>query len=216
MPSSPQHPERVGWQIVGELTSSLAIVAKMMQTQGLTGTWCDEGLSVRDQNGRKLGSVERAAVRPLGIPTRAVHLVGRHMDGRHWVQRRALGKANDPGKWDTLMGGMVSAADTLTQALARETREEAGLALSDVHCLASGGTVSIQRPASDGGGCGYVVEQIDWFSCVVPDGVTPVNQDGEVDEFRLMAPDELLERMARNEFTLEASLIIWQALQVGH
>jgi len=27
-----------------------------------------------------------------------------------WVQQRALDKANDPGLWDTLMGGMVSAA----------------------------------------------------------------------------------------------------------
>ena len=215
MPFDPRHPERVGWQIVGELTSSLAIVAKMMQAQGLTGTWRDEELSVRDQNGRKLGTVERAAVRPLGIPTRAVHLLGRHPDGRHWVQRRALSKANDPGQWDTLMGGMVSASDTLTQALARETREEAGLALSEVHCLAAGGTVRIQRPATDGGGCGYVVEQIDWFSCVVPEGVTPVNQDGEVDEFRLMTQAELLERMSRNEFTLEAALIIWQALHEG-
>ena len=60
-----------------------------------------------------------------------------------------------------------------------------------------------------------MVEQIDWFSCVVPEGVTPVNQDGEVDEFRLMTQAELLERMSRNEFTLEAALIIWQALHEG-
>ena len=33
---------------------------------------------------------------------------------------------------------------------------------------------------------GYVVEYIDWYRCVVPEGVVPVNQDGEVAQFRLM------------------------------
>jgi len=30
-----------------------------------------------------------------------------------------------------------------------------------------------------------VVEHIDWFRCVVPEGVTPVNQDGEVTGMRI-------------------------------
>jgi hypothetical protein len=62
-------------------------------------------------------------VRPLGIATRAVHLVGVCADGSIWVQQRSEDKANNPGMWDTLMGGMVSAADGLAEALARETWE---------------------------------------------------------------------------------------------
>ena len=58
-----------------------------------------------------------------------MHLSGRSPDGRTWVQQRALDKANAPGLWDTLMGGMVSAQDTMDTALARETWEEAGLHL---------------------------------------------------------------------------------------
>lgn len=205
---------REGWQITGELSASLAQLARAMRQAGLTGVWRDEALAVRDPQGRMLGTVERAAVRPLGIATRAVHLVGCHPDGRYWVQRRAQSKANDPGKWDTLMGGMVAAGDTLTRALARETQEEAGLRMDALHQLAAGGCLRIRQPAQDGRGSGYVVEDIDWFTCRVPNGVVPVNQDGEVDEFRLMAPDELLERMAKDDFTLEAALILSEALAV--
>lgn len=210
-----EHSERDGWQLNGELTACLAQLAQVMRAAGLTGVWRDEALAVRDPQGRVLGSVERAAAQPLGIATRAVHLVGRHPDGRHWVQRRAQTKANDPGLWDTFMGGMVPVGDTLTRALGRETLEETGLDLGRLHRLAAGGSVRIRQPGPDGGGTAYIIEDIDWFSCVVPEGVVPVNRDGEVDEFRLMPPDELLARMARDEFTLEASLIIWQALQEG-
>jgi hypothetical protein len=87
------------------------------------------------------------------------------------VQQRALDKANDPGLWDTLMGGMVSAADTVATALARETWE------------------------------------------VVPEGLAPVNQDGEVAQFALLDRAELLHRLAQNQFTTEAALILVAALQ---
>lgn len=198
-----------GWQVVGPLTPALARVALALRDTGLAGAWRHEQLAVTDAQGHLLGTVERAAVRPLGVATHAVHLAGRSPDGRHWVQRRALDKPNDPGMWDTLMGGMVPAADTLQAALARETHEEAGLALAQLQDLRHGGRVAIRRPSGGGGAAGgYTVERVDWFQCTVPGGVEPVNQDGEVDEFRLMTGQELLQRLHRNEFTLEAALVL--------
>lgn len=199
------------WRLTGDLTAALAALAQALREAGLAGAWRDELLAVADEQGRVLGAVERAAVRPLGIATRAVHLVGRSPDGGHWVQRRSLTKANDPGLWDTLMGGMVAAADTLHSALARETQEEAGLPLAALQNLRHGGSVRMTAPARDGGGAGYVVEHLDWFECTVPQGQVPVNQDGEVEEFRLLAPGELRERLHRGEFTLEAGLILCAA-----
>lgn len=204
-----EHEGESGWQLVGPLTPALDRVALALRDTGLAGAWRHEQLAVTDGLGRVLGTVERAAVRPLGIATHAVHLAGRSPDGRHWVQRRALDKPNDPGMWDTLMGGMVPATDTLQAALARETHEEAGLALGQLHQLRHGGRVTIRRPSGGGGAAGgYTVEQVDWFQCTVPDGVQPVNQDGEVDEFRLMPGQEVLHRLHRNEFTLEAALVL--------
>ncbi len=198
-----------GWQVIGPLTQALDRVALALRDTGLAGAWRHEQLAVTDDQGNLLGTVERSAVRPLGIATHAVHLAGRSPDGRHWVQRRALDKPNDPGMWDTLMGGMVPAADTLQAALARETHEEAGLALAQLHHLRHGGRVAIRRPSGGGGAAGgYTVEHVDWFQCTVPDGVEPVNQDGEVDEFRLMTGQEVLQRLHDNEFTLEAALVL--------
>lgn len=150
-----------------------------------------------------LGTIERAVVRPLGIPTRAVHLVGWTPDGRQWVQQRSHAKADDPGMWDTLVGGMVPASDSLEEALARETWEGAGLRLNQVQALRHCGHVRTARPSSVEGG--YVQEIIDWYRCTIPAGTAPVNQDGEVQQFRALAPGELRDRLLAGDFTLEAA-----------
>jgi len=200
-----------GWQVNGDdLTASLHELAAGLRAAGLAHVWRNEQLAVTDEQGRCIATVERAVVRPLGITTFAVHLVGLSPDGRHWVQQRSLTKANDPGLWDTLMGGMIPATDSIAQALERETWEEAGLRLDQLADLGRCGRISISRPASEES-AGYVVEHIDWYRCIVPQGVVPVNQDGEVSHFALMDGDEVAVRLQRDEFTIEAALILLQA-----
>ena len=200
-----------GWQLAAsnaDTTSALMQLASALRDAGLAGAWRNEQLSVRDEAGVQIATIERAAVRPLGIATQAVHLVGQAVDGRFWVQQRAFNKPNDPGKWDTLMGGMVSAADTVETALQRETWEEAGLRTSDLQSLRYGARLTTHRPATDGGGAGYVREHIDWYTATVPDGMLPNNQDAEVAQFALMDDAQLLAAMQRGDFTLEAALIM--------
>jgi 8-oxo-dGTP pyrophosphatase MutT (NUDIX family) len=195
----------------GELTDELRELAMTLRELGLAHVWRDEQLPVCGADGRQLATVERAVVRPLGIATRAVHLIGATPDGRHWVQQRAFSKANDPGQWDTLMGGMVPSGQTVREALARETWEEAGLRMEQVRDVVRGGEVVRRSPTGDGPH-GWVVEHIDWYRCTVPDGVVPVNQDGEVERFELLAPAALRERLLAGAFTLEAAAIYAQAL----
>ena len=190
------------------VTDALNTLAAALRDQGLCGPWRDEQLAVTNPVGEVVGTVERGAVRVLGITTRAVHLVGLAPDGRMWVQKRSMTKPNNPGLWDTLMGGMVSAADSLPQALARETWEEAGLRIDALADVLHGGHVSFSRPSSEGGGAGFMVERIDWFRALVPDGVAPDNQDGEVERFELLHQSEVCDRVARGQFTLEAGLVI--------
>ena len=201
-----------GWHLPGDVTASLERVATALHEAGLAGAWRNEQLAVTDQRGHRQGTVERAAVRPLGITTRAVHLVGQVPNGCFWVQQRAFSKANDPGLWDTLMGGMVSAADTVETALARETWEEAGLQVAELQSVRYGGRVSVRRPCSDGRGAGYVNEHIDWYRCSVPGDLAPINQDGEVAQFGLMSGNELRGALQQGEFTLEAALILAEVL----
>lgn len=199
-----------GWRIHGDATASLHAIALAMRTAGIAHAWRDEQLAVTDPDGARIGTVERAVVRPLGITTWAVHLVGRSADAGHWVQQRSFDKPNDPGLWDTLMGGMVPAGDSVAQALERETWEEAGLRLGQLAGLHHGGRVTMRRPTDSGVG-GYVVENIEWYRCVVPEGTAPVNQDGEVAQFRLMRDGEVLDRLERDEFTIEAALVLVQS-----
>ncbi len=206
------------------LSASLAAIAQALHDANLGHVrhhWRNEQLGVCSDSGQRLGSVERGAVRPLGLATQAVHLHGLAPDGRVWVQQRALTKSNDPGLWDTLMGGMVSAHDTLDSALARETWEEAGIKPEQLHNLERCGLVAVRRPTADAGdggddqGIGYVVESIAWYRCTLPHGLEPANQDGEVAQFKLLARHELIEWLERDQFTLEAALILVAALDPG-
>ncbi len=202
-----------GWQLQGDVNASLRSLAEAMRSAGLAGPWRDELLAVSAEDGIALAAVERGAVRPLGIRTQAVHLIGQTEDGDFWVQRRAWDKPNDPGLLDTLMGGMVAASDDVASALARETWEEAGLQLSQLQALSWGGQCEVKRPCADGAGAGYVHEQVQWFRCVLPKGLVPVNQDGEVADFELLSQAELLRLLHEQAFTLEASLVLAAALQ---
>ena len=145
----------------GNATEAMNQLAQAMRELGLNGPWRNEQLVVCNEDGKRIGTIERGLVRPLAIATCAVHLIGTAPDGRMWVQQRAFNKANNPGMWDTLMGGMVSAADTLEQALERETWEEAGLRIADLQSLRHGGHVDFQQPAEEENNAGYMRERID-------------------------------------------------------
>lgn len=205
-----------GWHLQctpGDATGALHLLAHALQAAGRCGPWRDEQLAVLDAQGLRLATVERGAVRVLGLTTQAVHLVGTAPDGRVWVQQRAFTKPNDPGLWDTLMGGMVAASDTLEQAVARETWEEAGLQVQALASLRHGGCVEFSRPSHEGGGAGYMRERIEWFHAVVPAGMAPCNQDGEVERFECWTVPQVRERMVQGLFTLEAALVLdaWMA-----
>ena len=200
-----------GWLVEGDATYSLHQLALALRATGRASAWRHEQLPVCAPDGLRLATVERAVVRPLGIATKAVHLIASAPDGRMWVQQRSLHKPNDPGRWDTLMGGMVSAADDLPQALARETWEEAGLRLDQLQALTYGGCVGFRRPSGGDGNeqdIGYTVEDIDWFQAVLPEGVVPQNQDGEVEQFVLLERAALSSMLEQGLFTLEAALVI--------
>lgn len=185
-----------------------AALAHALRDAGLLGAWRNELLPVLTASGLRVGLIERAAVRALGLTTAAVHLTAQTPDGRTWVQQRAFNKPNDPGLWDTLMGGMVSAADTLAQALERETWEEAGLRLDQLHGLAHGGHLIIHRPSGGADDVGYTVERIDWYSATLPKGVAPENQDGEVERFDCVDGERLRADITAGRYTLEATLIL--------
>ena len=200
-----------GWSVVGPADESLAEIAAWLLRQPLGLRRRGELLPVVDGTGATHAGVERGVVRVLGLRTFAVHLSGRTADGRFWVQQRALDKATDPGRWDTLMGGQMAAGESISATLERETMEEAGLALAELRGLARGPDVTIRRPVVEG----WMDERIAVFRAVLAEGATPSNRDGEVVQFACLDRDVLRRRLAAGDFTLEATLILGAELEPG-
>lgn len=187
----------------------LQTVAETLAQAGCLRAWRNEQIDVLAE-GHWLASLERAAMRPLGLRTRAVHLNAWSEQGGLWVARRAATKAIDPGLWDTTVAGLVSAGETDSLALTRESLEEAGLHFSGLTPRAPLRTVlRLSRRIPEG----YQVEDILVADCVLPAGTLPVNQDGEVSKFECLTTDELAEWLVQGKFTLEAELAILHGLR---
>lgn len=199
----------------------LQSVAQVLRAAGRTGKWRDEALPVCADDGSLMGHIERACVRTLGIRTFAVHLIGQlapaaHGSGspRFWLQRRALDKDVDPGKLDTLAGGLVgmnregSAREAFDLALIREVEEEAGLTPQQYDRPRQLGSWRVQRPVAGG----FMIEDIIVARASLHEGVIPANQDGEVAEFLCVDQADLLARLDRGELTTEAAIATLMSL----
>lgn len=195
-----------------DFDENLGLIAMALAQAGAGGPWRNERLPVRAADGAVCAHIERGAVRVLGMATQAVHLVAWRSDGCLWLQQRAHTKPNDPGLWDTLMGGTVSGNESVQQTLVRETWEEAGLHIADLTDLCWQGRFMASRHVPDGGGAGYLLEDTHWYTVQVPDGQVPCNQDGEVDHFEAWQPATVAEAMQAGLFTHEACWVLAQVL----
>ncbi|WP_160142251.1 NUDIX hydrolase [Pigmentiphaga humi] len=180
----------------------LARVALALRDAGRLNGWRDELLDVAADDGTLMGVIERAAVRPLGIATHAVHLNAWTDSGQLWIARRSLTKTTDPGMWDTLVGGLISASETPESALLRESWEEAGLLPHHLQDGRRSGEFVVRRVLPEG----YQVEHVTVVDIVLGPEVVPENQDGEVVALRTATPQEVLAMVGDGVFTLEAAL----------
>lgn len=187
-----------------ELNALLAEAALLLREAGCLRGWRGELLDIQGETGC-IGVIERAAMRPLGLLTQAVHLNGWTPDGLLWIARRSLSKSTDPGMWDTLVGGLVGSGESVDQALLRECDEEAGL---DPHHLTARAPLRTLMRMHRRIPEGYQVEDILTSDCVLDAGVQPANRDGEVMEIRAAPVDEVLEMMEAGAFTDEAAVVI--------
>ncbi len=191
-----------------ELEPLLARIADILRDAGLLKTWRDELLTVYAE-GEDLAKMERAAMRPLGLLTHAVHLNAWTPDLKLYIARRAMTKATDPGMWDTLAGGLANGSEDLEQALLRETYEEAGLKPDALGCRTPLRTLlRMHRRLPEG----YQVENILVSDCILDPATEPRNTDGEVSEIRIASQQEVVQMIADRQITLEAALVILEGM----
>ncbi|HFB2719782.1 TPA: NUDIX domain-containing protein [Neisseria gonorrhoeae] len=205
-----------GWPDMG---GRLQHLARTWNKAGLLHGWRNECFDLTDGGGNPLFTLERAAFRPFGLLSRAVHLNGLvESNGRwhFWIGRRSPHKAVDPGKLDNIAGGGVSGGEMPSEAVCgempseavcRESSEEAGLDKTLFPLIRPVSRLHSLRPVSRG-----VHNEILYvFDAVLPETFLPENQDGEVAGFEKMDIGGLLDAMLSKNMMHDAQLVTLDA-----
>lgn len=189
--------------------AALATMNAALREEGHIRAWRDEPFSLLDpQDGRVLATFERASARFWGTLTLGAHANGYVADatGRPthlWIARRAWNKATDPGCLDNLIGGGVPHGQTPLETVLREGWEEAGLVPAQMHRLAAGGVIELDRDVPEG----RQFERLHVYDLELGADVVPANQDGEVAQILRLEVAQAAEVALSGEMTVDAALV---------
>ena len=107
----------------------LYFIFELLRQRRLKNVWSkEEWVPLVDEKGQVTGQAPRSQVHngsKLLHPVIHLHVI--NSKGELLLQKRPLHKMIQPGKWDTAVGGHISAGETLEQALQKEASEEIGL-----------------------------------------------------------------------------------------
>ncbi|MEO0029417.1 MAG: Isopentenyl-diphosphate Delta-isomerase [Pseudomonadota bacterium] len=152
--------------------------------------------------------MERAAYRFFGLRSHAVHVNGFTEAGEMWCGRRSMIKPTDPGMLDNIAAGGLPVSESLQSCSVREMAEEAGL--SEDLAVTAWANDYVTTCRSVKGGWHY--ETLWVYNLLAPADVQPVNQDGEVAEFSLLSPQQVVQAIAAKTMTLDASCVVAHAV----
>ena len=196
-------------------TEALERAVRALAEQQIVTGWRDERYAAMGEASAghalvsrlPLFTIERAAARVFGITSHAVHVNGivTTADGPAlWIARRSASKAVDPGLLDNMVGGGVANGLSVQQSLIKEAWEEAGLTAEQVSNATPGRRLRIRREVPEG----LQSEIIHVHDLLLPPGIDPRNQDGEVSEFMRVEPAVMINLLqAGDEMTADASLV---------
>lgn len=117
-----------------------------------------------------------------------VHLHVFNAKGDLYLQKRAINKDIQPGKWDTSVGGHIDYGESVHQALLREVSEELGIKDFEPVFLKSYSFVSNQE-----------AELINSFYTIYDGEINPAPY--EISESRFWKKSEILEAIGNEVFT---------------
>jgi 8-oxo-dGTP pyrophosphatase MutT (NUDIX family) len=173
---------------------NLTPIVEQLANEGFIPGWRNERYRIAD-----LFDIERAAARPFGLTTQAVHVNGIVGGARMWLARRSANKPIDPGMLDNLVGGGIGVGFSVVDTLVKEAWEEAGIPAALARGAVFGGKVGVLREVSEG----VQSETVHIYDLELPESFRPQNQDGEVSEFTLLPFAEI----ESQNLTFEAMLV---------
>ena len=182
---------------------------RALATTGVIDGWREEPYPVMSVWGDPpLLQMERAAVPHFGVRAWGVHMNGfvRREDGlQMWVATRARDKPTYPGMLDNTVAGGQPIGISPRDNLIKECGEEAGIPEALAKRARPVGVISYCHETLDGA----KPDQMFCYDLAMPDDFTPVNTDGEIDEFELWPIDRVAERVRDSfDFKFNCNLAI--------
>lgn len=192
-----------------DLSAAMKAVTLDMREKGYFEHWRDEPYKVAPRFlDRPLFVVERAATPFFGIRAFGVHINGyvRTEGGlKMWIGKRAQDRAICPGMFDNMVAGGQPADLGLMENLIKECGEEANIPESLARTAQSVGTISY-RMETDGG---LKPDVMFCYDLELPEDFTPVNTDGETEEFTLWPIEEVAAHIKEGgNFKFNCNLVI--------
>jgi 8-oxo-dGTP pyrophosphatase MutT (NUDIX family) len=122
-----------------------------------------------------------------------------------WIGRRARDRKIFPGALDQLVAGGLPYGIGLRENLIKECQEEAGMPESLSGSATPVGVLTYNRITERG----FRPDVLYCYDLELPEDFRPVNNDGEVEEFKLL-PIEEVARLVRetDEFKLNCNLVV--------
>ncbi len=170
-------------------TQAVAPILWQLHQEGVIPAWVDEPYAVShcfDEKPRM--AVERASASYLGIRGYGIHINGlvkkaAGIDGIYvWVAVRARDKPFWPGKYDQMVAGGQGIGISLMENVIKESAEEADIPAEIASQAQQRTTLHYCTSTSRG----LSMDTLFNYDLWLPEDFTPVNTDGEVDEFILM------------------------------
>ncbi len=142
-------------------------------------------------DGPVLARLDRGALPGFGVISQGVHVNGfvRRADGPHlWVGWRSQSKPVAPGQMDHVVAGGIPAGLSPAECLVKEAEEEASIPAEIAARAVPVGRISYVMANDEG----LRRDVLHCFDLELPEGLTPVPQDGEVERFELVPAAEML------------------------
>lgn len=189
-------------------TAALDGIVRDMAARGLCAPRRGEPFPVGVRFGESLCEVDRAGAEFFGIAACGVHLNGHVDEGADmalWVPTRSRGVRVCPGQFDNMVAGGQPARIGIVENLVKESAEEAGLPAALARRAAPAGTVTYALDGATGLKRGVLFV----FDLALPRDFTPVNRDGEVEDFALWPVAKAMRRVAETgDFKFDSALVL--------
>jgi hypothetical protein len=191
-------------------TAAVDRALRPLAEAGALPGWRDEPYEVAAYPGAPVKfAMERAAIPKFGIVAAGIHVNGivRKADGSlwMWIGRRALNKANSPGKLDQLVAGGKPAGASVRDTLLKESAEEADLPEAVAGGAVPVGAITYRTERSEG----LRRDVLYVFDLELPEDATPRNTDGEISEFYLWPLSRVIETVRETDaFKFNCALVV--------